>query len=232
MGVYIDWKVWRNEFYSLEYRPYLPRPAWIPKPDWRINIRKYLEKYADIVSLRDCVDYLPPATVEIVEVDKPKFVKTVDSKWTDEHLNEQTYKPDEIVKLGFRKLIVVAHYTKQIDDLQDKLGKEKPVFVLDGRTKDPHSVIKQAQEADDCYFIVQASMGVGFDGYMFPALVFTSMSHRSVDHTQMLGRLRHIEDLHPIIYYYLIGGKWDKRIYESIIKNQDFNPHIYKNEVA
>ncbi len=232
IGVYIPWKDWRNEFYSLESRPFLRFPAYFPKVTWRITIRKYLEKYADIVSLRDCVTDLPPEIIEIVKVKTPKYVPKVDeiTRWTDEHQHEQINKADAIKKLGYRKLIIACNYTEQIKSLEKELSKDKPVFVLNGQTKNPDEVKRQAQEADDCYFIVQADMGIGFDGYMFPALVFASMSHKSVSHTQMKGRLRSVEDLHPVIYYYLIGGVWDQRIYNSIIKNQDFNPHIYLNK--
>jgi hypothetical protein len=228
-GVFIPWKEWRDKFYSLEFRPFLRFPAYFPKPTWRTDIRPILEKYSDIVSLRDCVGELPPETVEIIKVKTPKYKAPIGelTKWTDEHQHEQTLKADEIKKLGYRKLIIACHYTAQIDSLANELGKDREVFVLDGRTKNPGEIKRLAQASDECYFIVQASMGMGFDGYMFPALVFASMSHKSVDHTQMKGRLRSLEDLHPVVYYYLIGGKWDQRIYDCIMVNRNFDPHWY-----
>lgn len=228
IGVYIPWKDWRAEFYELRYMPYLPRPAYFPVSDWRVKIKKYLEKYADIVSLQDVVDYLPPFSEEVVEIKPPKSKEQFE-KWTDEHLYEQKDKAKFIKDLGYRKILIVVHYTQQIDDLEKSLKSERQVYVLDGRCKDPAKVIKDAQESDECYFIVQASMGVGFDGYMFGAMVFASMSHSVVSHTQMFGRLRHPKHLKPLVYYYLIGGKWDKRIYDSIKAGEDFNPHKYKN---
>jgi hypothetical protein len=231
-GVFIPWKSWRERFYSLEYKPYLRFPAYFPKADWRIKIRPILEKYANIVSLRDCIGELPPETVELIKIKNKPYVPVIGElpKWTDHHQAEQVGKSEEIKKLGYRKLIIACHYTAQIDLLASELGKDREVFVLDGRTKNPSEIKLLAQESDECYFIVQASMGMGWDGFMFPALVFASMSHKSVDHTQMKGRLRSVDDPHPVIYYYLIGGKWDKRIYDSIMLNQDFNPHIYKYE--
>ena len=226
IGVFIPWKEWRARFYELKHMPYLPRPAYFPVKDWRVKIRPILEKYADIVSLQDVVDYLPPYSEEVVEVKPPKAREQFE-KWTEEHLYEQTNKDDYIKTLGYRKILIVAHYTEQIDQLEKSLKSERPVFVMDGRSKDPTNTIKQAQESDECYFIVQASMGVGFDGYMFGAMVFASMSHSVVSHTQMFGRLRHLEHLKPLMYYYIIGGKWDKRIYESVKAGEDFNPHKY-----
>ena len=226
IGVYYDWKAWQREFFSLEYRPFLPRPAWFPKDDWRINIRKYMEKHCNIISLRDVVEYLPPMTPVFIEVEH-KSDETFD-RWTDEHLYEQTGKEKEILKLDYRKILVVAYYTAQIDDLAEKLGKEKPVFILDGRTKDASVVKKEAQEADDCYFIVQASMGFAFDAWMFGAMFFASMSHSCFQHTQMSGRMRNLEHLKPYNIYYCFGGKWDHRIYDTIEAGKDFNPHIYE----
>ncbi len=231
-GVYYDWKQWRDEFFRLTMMPFLEYPIWMPRPDWRINIRKYLEKHCNIVSLKDIVEYLPPAESKIITIKQKKYEKPKDEivTWTHEHRHEQQGKVAQILELGYKKLIVVCHYTQQIDDMAEALGKEKPVFILDGRTKDADKVKKDAQEAEECYFILQASMGFGFDGYMFGAIVFASMSHSCVHHTQMTGRLRHLEYLQPVTYLYLIGGRWDQRIYDTIIAGHEFNPHIYLNE--
>lgn len=232
IGVYYDWKKWRSEFFELQKLPFLRFPAWMPKSDWRIKIRPYLEKHCDIVSLKDIVKDLPEAQSTIIKIKQKKYVRPTEEivTWTHEHRHEQMGKAEEIMKLGFKKLIVVAHFTEQIDSLAKSLASEKPVFILDGRTKDPDATKRQAQEAEECYFIVQSSMGFGFDGYMFGAIVFASMSHSVLNHVQMTGRSRHLEHLHPVFYYYLIGGRWDQRIYDTIDKGKDFNPHIYLHE--
>lgn len=239
IGEYYDWKEWRKEFFEQEYMPFLPHQpwmkpgempmAWVLKKDWRITIRKYLKKHCDIVSLRDIVDDLPPVEPEIIKVKHASYKRPEDEvvTWTHEHQYEQQDKYKEILKLGYRKVLVVANYTDQIDDLKKQLEKDRPVFVLDGRTKDPDAIKRSAQEADDCYFIVQSSMGFGFDGWMFSAIVFASMSHSCLNHTQMLGRMRHLEHLKTVNAYYLFGGRWDKRIYDTIQKGEDFNPHTY-----
>lgn len=229
IDVYYDWKAWRARFFKLQKLPFLRFPAWMPRSDWRDNIKPILEKHCDIVSLKDIVDYLPPAETKIIKIKQPKYKKPTNEivTWTHEHKHEQQGKVNEILKLGYRKLIVVAHYTEQIDSLASDLSKDKPVFILDGRTKDPEAIKKQAQESEDCYLIVQASMGMGWDGWMFGAIVFASMSHSCVNHKQMTGRLRHLKHLQPVTYLYLCGGRWDTRIMETIKKGQDFDPHIY-----
>lgn len=234
VGVYYDWKAWRSEFFELQRTHFLPRPAYFPRPDWRINIRKYLEQHCNIISLRDIVDDLPPMDPAFITVKHLPYKKPKDEivTWVHEHQYEQMDKAKEILALGYRKVLVVVKYTPQIDALVEELGRDRPVFVLDGRTKDAAATKRAAQEADDCYFIVQSSMGFGFDGWMFSAIVFASMSHSCLDHTQMLGRMRHLDHLRAVTPYYLIGGRWDRRIYDTIEQGKDFNPHVYEHEIA
>lgn len=232
IGHYVDWKQFQQSFYNLEYKPFLPRPAWFPKKGWRQEANKLITKYADIVSLADCVDSLPPVEDIVINVKgEPRpYADDEDYHWTKDHLHEQTFKLEEIKKLGegYRKVILVCHYTEQIDWLKEKLKNDKPVFVLDGRTKDQGQTIKDAQASPDAYLIVQAKIGMGWDGYMFDCLVFLSMAHRVIDHTQMKGRLTNVDIPKPQVFYYMIGGKWDRSIYTSIMAGEDFNIHKHE----
>lgn len=224
IGVYYDWKKWRETFFELKTMPWMRFPAWFPKADWRDKLKPIRDKHCDIVSLHDIVKDLPQPEERIIKI---KNKPVVGERWTDEHKEEQKGKLQEILNLGYKKLIVVCFYTEQIDELAKELSKEKPVYILDGRTKNADEVKTQAQQADECYFIVQASMGFGFDGYMFGAIVFASMMHSIVDYIQMTGRQRHIEHIVTPQFIFLLGGVWDTRIYNSIKKNESFNPHNY-----
>ena len=241
LGVYYDWKVWRNEFFELKQQHYLPRmpwmragevpTAWFPKEDWRMRIRKYRESHGDIVLFKDVVEELPPAKETIIKIKHKPYKQPEDEvvTWVHEHKYEQGGKAAEIMALGFNKVIVVAHYTSQIDQLTKELSAEgRIVYVLDGRTRDADAVKKAAQASAECYFIVQASMGSGFDGWMFGAIVFASMSHSYVNYKQMLGRLLHPKHMKGINYYYLIGGRWDQRIFETVQAGKDFDPSVYR----
>lgn len=234
LGKYIPWKEkYRPAFYEYKNLPFLPRPAWMPKKDWRQKANTILGKHADIVSLSDCMDYLPPVTDEVIKIKgKPKEYE-IDEEyhWTKDHRYEQTFKLPKIKELasGHRKLILVCKYTEQIDELAEKLKNLKPVYVLDGRTKDQGDIIKQAQEDTDCFLIVQAMISMGWNGYMFDAMVFVSMMHRLIDHTQMRGRLTNVDQPKPQLFYYLIAGKWDQRIYKDIMNGEDFNIHKYES---
>ena len=224
IGIYYDWKVWRDTFFELKTMPYMRFPAWFPKKDWREKLIPIRDKHCNIVSLHDVVKDLPLPEERIIKI-KNKVV--VGERWTDEHKEEQKGKVQEVLNLGYKKLIVVAFYTEQIDELAKELSKEKPVYILDGRTKNADEVKTQAQQADECYFIVQASMGFGFDGYMFGAIVFVSMMHSIVEYIQMTGRQRHLQHIITPQHIFLIGGKWDSRILSSLKKNESFNPHAY-----
>ena len=232
-GIYYPWKEWRSKFFELKKMPFLRFPAWFPKKNWRTEIRPFLEKNCSIVSLSDIVEDLPPVISTVITIKQPKYTAPVDKvvTWVDEHMWEQQGKAEEIMKLGYKKVIVVCKYTQQIDSLQRELAEDKPVYVLDGRTKDPSDVKTQAQNADECYFIVQASMLIGWDGYHFGAMVFTSMSHACVDYVQACGRQRHLKHLRPVVNVFILGGRWDRRVYETVvILGKEFNPFIYLNE--
>lgn len=237
IGHFIPWKEFQSRFYKLEFKPFLPRPAFFPIKGWRAEANKLIYKYADVVSLADCVDSLPPETHEVVTVKTPPrvYAEDEDYHWTKDHLQEQTEKLPAIKEIGtgYRKVILVCHYTAQIDELAAKLKSDRPVFILDGRTKDQSQVKKDAQEAEDCYFIVQAKMGFGWDGYMFGCMIFVSTAHRVIDFQQMLGRLTSVDHPKPMVYYYLLaeGDSWDKRIYKSVKEGFDFNPHKYDRKL-
>ena len=224
IGIYYDWKEWRSKFFQLEKKPYTPYPIWVSKKNWKENLEPIRDKHCNILSLHDIVDYLPLPEERIITI-KNKYDR--EDIWTDEHKHEQKGKVEEILNLGYKKVILVVSYTYQIDELKDRLQKEKPVYVLDGRTKDPDETKRQAQQADECYFIVQSKMGFGWDGYMFGAIVFVSMMHSIVEYIQMTGRQRHLEHIVTPQYIFMIGGKWDKRIYTSIKNNESFNAHNY-----
>lgn len=228
-GQYIDWKKWRNEFFVLERRPYLQRPAWLPKSDWRQRIRPILEKNADIVLMKDCVKELPPITENIIAVTVPEFKANEwepSKAFSQEHRNEQKNKPKEILQIAkeYRKVIVVAYYREEIATLEKELKKNRETFTVHGGTKDQEDTLKKAAESDECFLIVQASLGVGWDGDSFSCVVFTSMSYKVRDFVQLKYRVRRINNLHPVAYNFLIGSRCDKAVLKTIKLGRDFVP--------
>lgn len=234
IGKYIEWKKWRSYFYNLEKRPYLPHPAWIPKPNWRKLIQPILLKHAHIALLRDMVDM--PKIEEIV-LKTPYKAFTGNPEWSPmasfvaEHRNEQLEKPKVIREIGgqYRKVVVVAHFREQIDRLQKELSKDKQTYVLHGGTKDQEEVIRQAQEDDECFLIVQYGIGAGFDLDTFSVMIFASQGYSHTSLIQMKGRIVRIHNLHPVKYYYLQSGRCDRAIAKQLLLGKDFTVSEFLN---
>lgn len=230
MGVYIEWKRWRETFFSLERRPFLKWAAWFPKKDWRKQMRPILEKYADIVLLKDCVEDLPPVAEHVIEVASEPFIAPLETQPTAmfvaEHKHEQENKIKTMLEIGkeYRKVLVVAHYVEQCETLAKELSKDRETFMVHGSVKEQEQVLNEANETDECFLIVQASLGAGFDADSFSCVVFASMSYRARDFVQMKYRVRRIHNLHPVEYNYLIGGRCDRGVYKTIMLGRDFIP--------
>lgn len=228
IGEFIPWKEWRTKFYNLEMMPYLPRPAYIPKKDWRVLIRPILLKHTHIVLMSDVAD-VPPIIEEVIEVKNIPFIKGQEStpmaEFVAEHRSEQTQKPSVIREIGsqYRKVVVVAYFREQIESLYRELSKDKQTYVLHGDTKDPEDIIKQAQEDDECYLICQSSIGVGFDLNKFAIMIFASQGYSYVSLVQMKARIQRIHDLKPVRYIYLISGRCDKSVQKQLLLGRDFD---------
>lgn len=207
------------------------------RPDWRKKVRPYVESIADIVLLRDCAD-VPTQHEQVIKIPwTAKQENTLGEKyleaaaeWHERHRAENgKEKLDALKELigGFRKVIVVCYYTAQIKEYSTEIGKDRQVFALEGSTKDQDKVISEAREADDCVFFVQASMGAGFDASEFSVMIFASQSFKFVDNIQAKGRILRMNNLHENTYIYLLGGKCDKSVYDTIAAGHDFHPPSY-----
>jgi superfamily II DNA or RNA helicase len=143
-----------------------------------------------------------------------------------EHQHEQKNKVKTILEIGkeYRKVLVVAHYVAQVEELAKELSKDRETFMVHGSVKDQEEILKKANEVDECYLVIQASLGAGFDADSFSCVVFASMSYRVRDFVQMKYRVRRIHNLHPVEYNYLIGGRCDKAVKKVIDMGRDFVP--------
>lgn len=202
---------------------------------WRRDVRPYVELVADIVLMKDCID-VPDQHQQVIEVPWTKKQQAELAKkylepaaeWHERHRAENGIEKLSVLKRlteGYRKVIVVCHYTAQIEAYAAEIGKERQVFVLQGATKDQDLVIEDAKAADDCVFIVQASMGAGFDASEFSVVIFASMSFKYVDYVQMKGRVKRIHNLHENLFIHLLGGKNDRSVYQTIQLGKDFDVH-------
>ena len=227
LGSYVEWKEWRARFFELRYPselPYLVRPSWLEKPNWREEIRKELEKHADIVLLKDIVEDVPP--VEEIEIHIKTHIPPDALDFHDVHRAEQVNKLSEVKAIGkeYRKVIVVAYYTEQVESLAKELKKERQTFMVHGKTKKQEEVLEEAAQSDECYLVIQASLGAGFDGDSFSCVVFASMAFAVRDFAQMKYRVRRIHNLHPVQYNFLLGGKCDRQVLKNIQAGKNFVP--------
>jgi len=234
IGHYWDKNKFQNTFFYLTDR--YGRYHFEKKAGWQRMIRPYVEQIADIVLMKDCID-VPTQHHKVITIPWTKdqeqlmaesYAEPV-AQWHERHRLEQgdkKFKELETIMDGYRKVIVVCHYLSQIEDYAARI-KDREVFVLTGSTKDQHATIEAAKAADDCVFIIQASMGAGFDAAEFSVVVFASMDFKYISMVQMKGRVKRINNLHENTFYYLLGGKCDQAVYSSLMKSQDFDPHVY-----
>ncbi len=234
MGKYIPFKEWRDKYFFVDTPRFLNRPAYFPRLGWQKMMQEVIDANATVVLMKDMVDELPPETYEVITLKAPKYEKNKEweaaKQFVEDHLLEQYRKVAEITRVskGYRKVVVVAHYREQIDDLYKKLSKERQTFILDGRTSDSAKVIMDAEASSECYFIIQASVGAGFEIPSFSCMVFASQGYSVRNYVQMKARIRRINALKPVIYYHLLGGKCDTMIYRSIEAGKDFVPSEYR----
>jgi len=234
MGRYIPFKDWRDKYFYLDQPRYMSRPGYFPRPGWQKMMQEVIDSNATVALMKDMVNELPPETYEIIKLKPPTYEKNEEweasKQFVEDHLLEQGGKAKEVKRLarGYRKVVVVAHYRQQIDELYKELSSERETFVLDGRTTNVERVIADAEASDECYFIIQSSVGAGFEIPSFSCMVFTSQSYSVRNFVQMKARIRRINALKPVIYYHLLGGRCDQMIYSSIKEGIDFVPSYYR----
>jgi superfamily II DNA or RNA helicase len=227
------WKKYREMYFALQHMPYLPRPAWLPMMGWQKRMPTLIDKYTYTALMADLVD-LPPESHDVIKLKAPNYEENVEwepsKQFSEDHRLEQRGKDKEIKKLskGYRKVVVVCRYREQIEELYKKLSKERETFVLDGRTRDVGQVIADAESSGECYLIVQAQVGAGFELPSFAVMIFASQSYGARDYVQMKGRIKRINALKPLKYFYLQAGKCDKMVYNAVKKGFDFVPSLYK----
>jgi len=239
LGVYWNVKEFRKKFFYFTNRYGINHYEKVST--WRKDIRPYIEKISDIVLLKDCFD-VPEEQHKIIDIPwtskQEKQLLEGDyeepmTEWYARHKMENgivKYRALKPLLDGYRKVIVVIYYRDQIEEYKKLIEKDRQVFVLHGGINNQDEVIQGAREADDCVFIVQASMGAGFDAYEFSVIIYASMCWKYVDYIQSTGRIYkpgNIKFEGDLNYIYLIGGRNDKSVLDTIRAGDDFNPHKY-----
>jgi superfamily II DNA or RNA helicase len=202
-----SWKRFRDSFFLLQYKPFLPRPAYLPKKGWQKMMQSVINKYTITALMADMVD-LPEETHDVIKLPEPDYEENTEwepmAQFVADYRLEQREKGKAIKEIarGYRKVVVVAHFREQIDQLEKELSREREVFVLDGRTKHPERVIADAEASSECYFIIQSSVGAGFELPSFAVMVFVSQGYSVRNYVQMKARIKRINSLKPTKYFY------------------------------
>lgn len=232
----IDWKKWQSHFYELVKKPYIPRPTWSPKNGWQKEMIPIIAKYCDVVLMKDCVDV--PVHEEVVQniklkketMEKIKNLKNEEWEaiklWYEENRLENGKEKLEWIKDyidGRKKIVIVCKYKEQIATYAKELEKIKQTFMLTGDTKDQAHVVRDAQECSECVLLIQSAVCTGYDLDTFSHMVFASFDFSWVNFSQMKARINRIHNLHTNQYIYLIGGKKDKSVLDSMELKKDFD---------
>lgn len=236
----IDWKKYQEYFYRLQQLPFMARPGWMPKPKWQKEMQKLIDKYCNVVLMKDCFDVpiheYNTVTIELSKETKEQISSLSKNEWEAvklwyaEHRLESGIEKLEWIKNfseGEPKIVIVCRYKEQIAQYAKELSKKREVFVLTGDTKDQGQTIKDAQESPECFIIIQAQVCAGFDLDQFSCMIFTSIDFSYVNFTQMHGRINRAHNLHRNRHYYLVAGEKDKLVLEAMDLKQDFD--INKN---
>lgn len=239
---YIDYKEYRDIYFYMDQPRFMNRPAYFPKPGWQKQIQTLLEENAEIALLSDVVppDKMPDESHIIKDKHKkPNYEKNPEweaaKQFHADNLLEQGAKDKTIAEIsrGYRKVVLVVYRSQEVERLRKKLSKERQTFVVDGGTKDVHAVELEAEACPECYIIIQASVGAGFEIPSFPCMIFVSQGYGVRNFVQMKGRICRSDDLIKSVgrkkldYFYLHGGKCDKMIYEAVQAGREFIPSEY-----
>lgn len=154
----------------------------------------------------------------------------------DEYSKGQYIKDNKIEKIQnysieFPKMIVFARYSMQIQKIKDSI-KDKPVYVLDGKTKDRGEMINMLKTMDEYVLIVNTSISAGWELPECPVMMFASRDYSFVNYTQSLGRIHRANNLKKNLYINLIarGKTVDSAIDKALESKQDFDERLYVNQ--
>lgn len=214
----------------------------MPRKGMDEQLIKIIKDCGSVVKLEDCAD-VPDQVFEIEYFELTKAQKQAVEAIEDWQPlvyatrchqicgNKDSEKLARVIELAqeHKKLVIVSRYTDEIEMLRAELSKKKTVYVLNGATKDRQTLIDNAESSNECVFIVNCSMGFGFNLPSFPIMIFYSMSWSVVDYLQMLGRVQRLNALKKNVYMFLLVKKSiDQEVYDNVvIKKCDFNHLIY-----
>lgn len=141
---------------------------------------------------------------------------------------EKTARVKELIEEN-DKLVIVCRYNLQVK-MYAELVKDRPVFIINGETKNRADIVKEVEKADKCVVIVNSSCSDGYTLKSVSVMVFASMSFSFVDYAQMLSRVKDMTKKTGNTYIHLLTRdkkSIDQAVYESVKKKEDFNLSLF-----
>jgi len=130
--------------------------------------------------------------------------------------------------IEFKKLVVFANYTAQIEEISKALKKEGyNVFSLTGQSKNRGDIIKDAESAESAIIVIQTSISAGYELPSFPCVIYASKPKWFVDYFQSLGRVLRANKLKKNLYIHLVvkGGP-DEDSHKAMMNGEDFQEKL------
>lgn len=239
----IDWKKYRDYFYRLTTLPYLPRPAWMPKPKWQKEMPKLIGKYCDVALVKDCFD-VPihseeEIAIELTPETKAKIKAIDNQEWDAVKLwHAKNRLENGLEKLAWikqysetrSKVVIICKYKEQIETYAKELAKTRQTFVVTGDIKDQFGIIQEAQDSAECFILIQSQVTAGYDLDKFSSMIFASYDWSSVNFLQAHWRVERGHNLHRNEYRYLVAGKKDRSVLDALKLKEDFEISKVKRE--
>ncbi len=256
LGNNFDFYAFRQMFYVRLPMP--GREAWAPKNDkeTKEKLARIVRKLGHVGRLEDFFD-VPKQTHKTVYVElttkQKERIKALKFEYPepvvrvgkihqtengilagDEFSEAQHFdnaKLDKILEyaIEFPRMVIFCKYRAQIEALRTALMKEGyKVMVMTGDTQDRETVIREANEAEECIFIVSAQISAGWELPHYPVMIFASRTYSFVDQDQALGRIQRANNIKKNLYIYLVvRGFTDEAVHKCLENKKDFSERIY-----
>lgn len=143
-----------------------------------------------------------------------KFIKQTKTEAIEKYLDE------------FGRILVFAKYTSQLMLYKEHFEKKGiKVFLLNGKTKNKirATVTDDAEKEEKCIFLAQSSVSAGWELPKFKAVIFASLNHSFIDYDQALGRVQRANNIKVNTYIFLIAGKADEKVKDTIDAKMSFS---------
>jgi len=129
----------------------------------------------------------------------------------------------------FKKILIFAYYTGQIQEIKRVLDKEGYIVsTLTGQTKDKDksTMLLKANDSDRHIVIAQIGISAGYELPSFRCVIYASKSYQYDHYKQSLGRLVRANNLHKNLYIHLLVKGPDADCHESMMIGEDFQEKL------